>query len=116
MGGFDARSKLKIMMKLAFGLDVAEDEIPCRGITDVTSTDFEYANELDGTVKLLKVSERSDDPAGDDDPSATLADAMLKVSGAARACICARASAWRACALRVQYACLPTCRRRSEVV
>lgn len=32
----------------------------------------------DGTVKLVKVSERSDDPAGDDDPSATLAPAMIQ--------------------------------------
>lgn len=33
---------------------------------------------VDGTVKLIKVSERDDDPAGDDDPSATLAPAMIK--------------------------------------
>ena len=33
----------------------------------------------DGVVKLVKVSERADDPAGDDDPSATLAPAMIKV-------------------------------------
>eukprot|EP00966_Prymnesium_polylepis_P192689 4466294-Prymnesium_polylepis.1 len=26
-----------------FGIEVDEDEIPCRGITDVTATDFEYA-------------------------------------------------------------------------
>jgi len=32
----------------------------------------------DGTVKLVKVSERDDDPAGDDDPSATLAPAMIQ--------------------------------------
>jgi hypothetical protein len=35
VGGFDARSKLKILIKLAFGIDVHEDEIPCRGITEV---------------------------------------------------------------------------------
>ena len=56
VGGFDARSKLKIMMKLAFGLDVEEDEIPCRGITDVTATDFEYAALIGGTVKLLGIA------------------------------------------------------------
>ena len=27
VGGFDARSKLKILMRLAFGIDVEEDEI-----------------------------------------------------------------------------------------
>jgi hypothetical protein len=56
VGGFDARSKLKIMMKLAFGIDVEEDEIPCRGITDVSSTDFEYAGLIGGTVKLLGIA------------------------------------------------------------
>lgn len=56
VGGFDARSKLRILMKLAFGIDVEEDEIPCRGITEVTSTDFEYAGLLVGTVKLLGVA------------------------------------------------------------
>jgi len=64
VGGFDARSKLRIMMKLAFGIDVAEDEIPCRGITEVTSTDFEYANLIGGTVKLLGVA-KLDKPGGD---------------------------------------------------
>jgi len=56
VGGFDARSKLRIMMKLAFGIDVVEDEIPCRGITDVTATDFEYAALIGGTVKLLGIA------------------------------------------------------------
>ena len=56
VGGFDARSKLRIMIKLAFGLDVVEDEIPCRGITEVTATDFEYAGLIGGTVKLLGIA------------------------------------------------------------
>jgi len=56
VGGFDARSKLRIMMKLAFGINVNEDEIPCRGITEVTATDFEYAGLIGGTVKLLGIA------------------------------------------------------------
>ena len=32
----------------------------------------------DGIVKIVRVSESPDDPAGDDDPSATLAEAMLE--------------------------------------
>lgn len=56
VGGFDARSKLRIMMKLAFGIDVNEDEIPCRGITEVQATDFEYANTIGGTVKILGIA------------------------------------------------------------
>ena len=54
--GFDARSKLRILAKLAFGVDVQEEEIPCRGITEITSTDFEYARLQGGTVKLLGVA------------------------------------------------------------
>jgi len=34
---------------------------------------------VDGTVKAVRVSEGEDDPAGDSDPSASLADAMLEV-------------------------------------
>jgi len=56
VGGFDARSKLRIMMKLAFGIDVDEEEIPCRGITEVSSIDFEYAGLIGGTVKLLGIA------------------------------------------------------------
>ena len=56
VGGFDARSKLKIIIKLAFGVDVHEEEIPCRGITEVSATDFEYAKLQGGTVKLLGVA------------------------------------------------------------
>lgn len=34
---------------------------------------------VDGVVKAVRISEAPGDPAGDDDPSATLADAMLEV-------------------------------------
>merc|ERR1719253_134027 len=61
VGGFDARSKLKILMRLAYGIDVDEDEINCRGITELTKIDFGYAKTLGGTIKLLGVAERNDD-------------------------------------------------------
>ena len=61
VGGFDARSKLKILMRLAYGIDVEEDEISCRGITELTTIDFEYAKMLGGTIKLLGVAEKNDD-------------------------------------------------------
>ena len=60
VGGFDARSKLKILMRLAYGLDVDENDIPCRGITDLTSVDYDYAKKLGGTIKLLGVAEKVD--------------------------------------------------------
>jgi len=60
VGGFDARSKLKILMRLAFGIDVEEDEISCRGITELSKIDFEYAKTLGGTIKLLGVAEKND--------------------------------------------------------
>lgn len=60
VGGFDARSKLKILMRLAYGMDVEEDEINCRGITELTKIDFEYAKMLGGTIKLLGVAEKND--------------------------------------------------------
>lgn len=57
VGGQDARSKLKILIKLAFGLPIEEDAISCHGITKITSTDFDYAKDMQGTIKLLGVAE-----------------------------------------------------------
>ncbi len=61
VGGFDARSKLKILMRLAYGIDVEESNIPCRGIQELTSIDYDYAKKLGGTIKLLGVSQRIGD-------------------------------------------------------
>ena len=61
VGGYDARSKLAILIKLAWGLDVDEKDIHRDGITEVTPIDFEYAKSLGGTVKLLGVAKRSED-------------------------------------------------------
>lgn len=56
VGGFDARSKLCILMRLAFGVQVNEEEIACRGITELTKLDFEYAKMMGGTIKLIAVA------------------------------------------------------------
>merc|ERR1719253_78656 len=61
VGGFDARSKLKILMRLGFGVEVSEDEISCRGITELMKVDFDYAKMLGGTIKLLGVAKALDD-------------------------------------------------------
>jgi peroxiredoxin len=37
---------------------------------------------IDGEIKTVRISEGEDDPAGDDDPSATLADGMLEAIAA----------------------------------
>lgn len=58
VGGFDARSKLKILMRLAYGIDVDENDIACRGIQELTATDYDYAKSLGGTIKLLGVAEK----------------------------------------------------------
>jgi len=60
VGGFDARSKLKILMRLAYGIDVEEDDIPCDGITELTKLDFEYAKMMGGTIKLVGVAKKVD--------------------------------------------------------
>lgn len=59
VGGFDARSKLKILIRLAYGMDIDEEDISCRGITELTKIDFGYAKTLGGTIKLLGVAEKN---------------------------------------------------------
>eukprot|EP00922_Rhytidocystis_sp_ex-Travisia-forbesii_P021036 GHVS01030872.1.p1 GENE.GHVS01030872.1~~GHVS01030872.1.p1 ORF type:complete len:498 (-),score=78.80 GHVS01030872.1:316-1698(-) len=55
--GFDARAKLCIITRLAFGLTVVEGEVYCDGIQRITNVDFEYAKMINHTIKLLSISE-----------------------------------------------------------
>lgn len=61
VGGFDARSKLRILMRLGFGVEVEEDEIACRGITELSKLDFEYAKMMGGTIRLVGVAKKVTD-------------------------------------------------------
>jgi len=61
VGGFDARSKLKILMRLAYGIDVEEEDISCRGITELTKLDFQYAKMMGGSIKLIGVAKAVSD-------------------------------------------------------
>lgn len=58
VGGFDARSKLKILVRLAYGVEVAEDDISCKGITELSKLDFEYAKMMGGSIKLIGFAKR----------------------------------------------------------
>ena len=88
VGGFDARSKLRILMRLAYGVEVDEEEISCRGITDLTKLDFEYAKMMGGTLKLIGVAKKlpGDKVAAFVSPCyVTGNDALASVNGATNA-------------------------------
>lgn len=56
--GHDVRAKIAILAKLAFGTTVPIESIPCMGITQISSVDFEYAKLLGCTIKLVGTAER----------------------------------------------------------
>ncbi|MHB1131992.1 MAG: homoserine dehydrogenase [Chloroflexota bacterium] len=58
--GYDARYKLAVLCGLAFSLWPHPEEIPCRGITQVTLADLAFAKSLGFAVKLLAAAQ----PAG----------------------------------------------------
>jgi homoserine dehydrogenase len=49
--GFDARSKLVILARLALGVDVSPEEIACQSIRQVGAIDFAYAKDLNCTIR-----------------------------------------------------------------
>lgn len=53
LDGIDARYKLAILARMAFGVSVECDAIPCRGITPVRAVDFRYARQLGCTIRLI---------------------------------------------------------------
>jgi homoserine dehydrogenase len=53
VGGFDARAKLAILMRLALRVEVAPEEIVPRPITTITAVDFSYARDLGCTIRQI---------------------------------------------------------------
>lgn len=58
VGGFDARSKLAILMRLAMRVEVNPEEIARQPITAVSDVDFSYARDLGCTVRQVARAER----------------------------------------------------------
>jgi len=56
--GHDVRAKIAILAKLAFGRSIDLQCIPCKGISDISLTDFEYAKLLNCTIKLVGTAAR----------------------------------------------------------
>lgn len=60
IGGFDAAHKLALLTSLAFGTEVACDQIQVEGIETITAQDIEAADDLGYRIKLLGIAERLD--------------------------------------------------------
>jgi homoserine dehydrogenase len=59
VGGFDARAKLAILMRLALRVDVDPEEIHPRAITSITPVDFSYARDLGCTIRQVARAQSS---------------------------------------------------------
>jgi homoserine dehydrogenase len=59
VGGFDARAKLSILMRLALRVSVDPEEIVPQPITSITAVDFSYARDLGCTIRQIARAERS---------------------------------------------------------
>jgi len=59
VGGFDARAKLAILMRLALRVAVDPVEIVPRPITTITAVDFSYARDLGCTIRQVARGEKS---------------------------------------------------------
>lgn len=57
--GLDARDKIAILARIAFGHAIRASEIPVVGIRNITSTDFHYAHRLNSTIRLVASAERA---------------------------------------------------------
>ncbi len=57
--GLDARDKIAILARIAFGHGIRAAEIPVTGIRNITATDFHYAHRLNSTIRLVASAERT---------------------------------------------------------
>jgi len=61
IGGLDAARKMAILASLAFNTKVNLDNVYVEGITDITSSDIEYANEFGYIIKLIGLTRKRED-------------------------------------------------------
>lgn len=61
INGGDAGHKLTLVLRLAFGLDVAFEDLPRHGIDTVTAGDVAFAHEMQGVIKLICHAQRVGD-------------------------------------------------------
>jgi len=59
VGGFDARAKLAILMRLALRVKVNPEEIVPRSITSISAVDFSYAHYLGYTIRQVSRAEKT---------------------------------------------------------
>ena len=59
VGGFDARAKLAILMRLALRVQVDPEQIVPRPITTITAVDFSYARDLGSTIRQVARAEQT---------------------------------------------------------
>ncbi len=64
VGGFDARAKLAILMRLALRVQIDPEEIVPRPITEVSAVDFSYARDLGCTIRQVARAEQVDEGKG----------------------------------------------------
>lgn len=57
--GSDARDKLCILARLAFGGRLTPSQIPTRGIQQITPVDIQYAHLLNGVIRLVAAAKRN---------------------------------------------------------
>ena len=60
--GHDAAAKAAILAGLAFHTEVKREEVFCEGISKVTKTDIEAADQMGCVVKLLAITRLTDEP------------------------------------------------------
>jgi len=59
VGGFDARAKLAILMRLALRVQIDPGEIVPRSVTTITPVDFSYARDLGCTIRQVSRAEQA---------------------------------------------------------
>jgi homoserine dehydrogenase len=57
--GWDARDKIAILARIAFGISLNIADIPVAGIRHITATDLHYAHRLKSTIRLVASAERT---------------------------------------------------------